>query len=408
MKNNLLQIKKIIKEQVQIAFILYESKQNIINLGYPEIIASLIAERFGKNDYIIAKWWKDTFGYKFKEITWTDDHKRIEAEHPTYPADWWRKANDEWSFNRQQISLATMVAIYEAAQQSEEKYREIMNKEGYKVYDDEPWDQIEKLRHLKNQISYKMFNDIFFSYHTLIKDITSGKLTDLKPYKDLPYSAAQDKYDKKRTIKNPSMVIKTYPNNWKWINVGDKCQLVGKLMKNCGSAGVMSSDPDKTIITLFDKENKPHVMVTYSPNEKRISGDQGQGSTKVKNKYHDYVIDLTQILGASFDFEKSDSIMLKIKGALIGQLKSIEQIKPNTPTLDEFFKITLNDDSVWFTDSYSFVPEKDILKIGSGNIEKGLTELFGKSYRHGEAPQVTRVRIHQFAQGSRSTPSGNY
>ena len=44
--------------------ILLESKQSIINLGYPRIIVDLLFEKYGKNSFIISKWLKETSGYK--------------------------------------------------------------------------------------------------------------------------------------------------------------------------------------------------------------------------------------------------------------------------------------------------------------------------------------------------------
>jgi hypothetical protein len=383
--------------------LLSESKQSLMKLGLPEIIASLISEKFGKNDFIVANWYKDQSGYKFKEVTWTPDHKRVESEHPNYPSDWWVKANDEWS-SRGGLSVVDLVNIFQAAQEDPtgEKYRKLMDEKGYSPSED--WDQQKTLKMLRGSLSDKLFNQTFFSYNVMIQDIESGKLTDLKPYKDLSFAAAQDKYDQRRTVKDPTKIIKTYPNGWKWINAGAKCQLLGKQMKNCGSTGVMSGDEERTILALYDKVNNPHVMVTYSPNEKRISGDQGQGSKMVKDKYHDYVIDLANTLGVRFDYEKSDSKMLKIKAALHGQIQGIERVAEDGSAFDEYFKVVMNDNSVWYTDAYSFIPEQDVINNGGGDIGTGVKNLFGRQYRAGEAPQVTRVDFHAFINGARTAP----
>jgi hypothetical protein len=41
--------------------LIFESKQSIVNLGYPEIIASLFYEKFGNKAYQLAKWYKEYY-----------------------------------------------------------------------------------------------------------------------------------------------------------------------------------------------------------------------------------------------------------------------------------------------------------------------------------------------------------
>ena len=44
---------------MRIIDIITESKDNIINLGYPPIIAKLFFKQWGKQAYLIASWYKD-------------------------------------------------------------------------------------------------------------------------------------------------------------------------------------------------------------------------------------------------------------------------------------------------------------------------------------------------------------
>ena len=41
------------------SLLLLESKQDIVNLGYPELIASMFYQKLGNLAFIIAKWYKD-------------------------------------------------------------------------------------------------------------------------------------------------------------------------------------------------------------------------------------------------------------------------------------------------------------------------------------------------------------
>lgn len=343
--------------------VLTESKQNIVNLGFPEVIASILFKKFGPNAFLVSRWLKENSSYKF-----TDKDGTI-----NYPKDWWVRANTDFFRSSRTISLVDLVELYEASKISAEAYLETKAKLGLSVVPNEDVDLLETQGFLKDEIEEQLVEkkELVFFRSTLISDILSMKITDLKPYKNLSFSAAKDKYDKLR-IFDQKKLIKKYENGWKWIDVGAKCQLVGKAMKNCGSAGIMSWDDNATILTLFDPRNKPHVMVTYSPNEKRISGDEGQGSTQVKEQYHQYVLDLADHLGARFDYDKSKSKTLKLKAALKSITNNIE-LEFKT-TLDEYFKVTLPDGSVYYTDTYKFVPAEEVNKLMSPPESKSKQE----------------------------------
>lgn len=316
-------------------FLLNESKQEIVALGFPKVIADILYENFGKFAFQIAKWNKDYSSFK------EDDN-------------WWYR---QTSYSSRTISIGDYVRLYES--ENFEQYK----KNYYDLYDQETklqeYELEEQKESLKKRIEEDLLNSTFFSYLTLIKDIKDGKLTDLAPYKKLTYQQAQDKYDKKHMFKD-SPTVKSYENGWKWINIGKKCDLLGKMMKNCGSAGVMSMDEDRTIIALFDKGNKPHVMVTYSPNEKRISGDEGAGSTRVKDQYSDYVVDLARFLGSEID-QRTRSKLIKIKDILKDKIIKIEKLKSDI--YDEFFKLTLDDGQEYYSDSYFLLKSEDFNKI---------------------------------------------
>jgi hypothetical protein len=103
-------------------------------------------------------------------------------------------------------------------------------------------------------------------------------------------------------------------------------------------------------------------MVTYSPNEKRISGDECAGSTAVKPQYHDYVIDLANFLGARFDTNKSKSKLLGLKYALRNKAQSIEPLKTSEYSMDEYFQFTINGQT-YYTDGYTVVSDDDVKRV---------------------------------------------
>ena len=296
-------------------WILTESKQDIVSLGFPEVVASLMQESFGKNAFLIARWFKE-----YQHSGWMEAHK-----------DWWHERMGDF---RNTPSFADLTDMY-AATTDEESYKKVLDRLELSRSDDDFYDLPEQRIALKEQIKAHLFDNIFFKVMGIVQDIMSNKLTDLSTYKKLSNNDAQEKYDKKNIFQDRDP-IKTYPSGFKWVDAGKRCQLVGSLMKNCGSAGLMSSDKDKTILALFDKLNKPHILVTYSPNEHRISGDQGIGSSEPKEKYHDYILDIAKHLGATFDAEKSKSTMLRMK-SIFGPDAQVQRVGKRD-VYNQFFK----------------------------------------------------------------------
>jgi len=339
-KNN----KEVLTEFIQLLIgeMLQESKQGIINLGFPEVLSSILYKRFGNKAPLIAKWIKD---YNIYKAT----NRAGEVAQ-----DWWRAANRRFSRG---LNLVDLVDLYEASFKSVEELNKVRKELELQVVPEEEVSLEDKRRVYKAEIENMFEREEIALYSVFIKDIESGKIKDLKPYKDLSFDDAKKKYDEKRVFEEQEPV-KAYSNGWRWIDVGPKCELVGKKMSNCGSTGVMSMDPDKTMITLFDDNQNPHVVVTYSPNEKRISGDEGAGSTAVKSEYHSYVLDLTKTLGVQFDYDKSKSKELRLKGAIGDAVKTMELYFENT--YSQFYILTMRDGKTFYTNSYDFISKDDL------------------------------------------------
>ena len=334
--------------------LLQESKQGIINLGFPEVIASILYKNFGNNAPLFAKWIKE---YNLYKAT----NRKGEVDK-----DWWRVANRTFS-SRGGLDIVDMVDLYEASKISVEALNKLRKQ--FELYVD-PNDPITLEQHrksYKDEIEQMLDSKELALRSVLVQDILSGKIKDLKPYKDLSFDDAKKRYDEKRVFAG-APPVKEYKNGWRWIDVGPRCELVGRKMKNCGSAGVMSMDPDRTIITLFDDNNEPHVVVTYSPNDKRISGDEGGGSSAVKTEYHKYVLDLAKTLGARFDYDRSKSKELRISGALGDSLKKIQTFFENT--YNEYFLVTMTDGKKYYTNSYYFISVEDFESYLKSELEK--------------------------------------
>jgi hypothetical protein len=320
--------------------LLLESKANIINLGFPDIVAKLFFKNFGKHAYLMAQWFKQYHGPS-DEKRWFEFHFSSFSDRPST----WDLVDLYNSTN----SIETYLA----------KRKELrLYIDTNDVHDEEYL--YEARKYLMDEIDERLFkkHSSMFRYYSLPRDILSGKITDINRYKNLPFWEAQHLYDQ-YVIFEKTEPLKQYKTGFKWINVGPHCSLLGSLMKNCGSAGVMSDDPNRTIIALFDGGNKPHVMVTYSPNQNRISGDEGAASSAVKVEYHRYVLDLANMLGAKLD-DRTKSRLLFIKNLLKHRAKNVTQISKDLFDPQFRFEIT---GTVYYSNAQAAVTKDDVVKF---------------------------------------------
>jgi hypothetical protein len=150
-------------------------------------------------------------------------------------------------------------------------------------------------------------------------------------------------------------------------------------MANCGSAGLMSDDPDRTLIGLFDINNKPHVIITYSPNQKRLSGEEGPGYSEVKSKYHQYVIDLTNLLGAKFDVGRAKSVELRLKYLLRGKGSNVKKLERySDPAISSYYRFNIGKD-VYYSNGYEAISLGDMMKIKEALKQKKIELQYHKN-----------------------------
>lgn len=318
---------------------LLESKQLLVKLGFPEIIVTILYERFGTKAPLFAKWYKEYTAFGTNRLN---------------DPNWWRNYSHGFS----KPTVVTIVKLYEATKEYQEgkiTFEQYNSKRSDLNFAsvNSPEETRNLLDKLKGFIQEEFFGEIFFD-RNIVKDYMRGKLKNLAPYSKLPFEEANEKYEEKFVFSDQTP-IKTYENGWKWIDVGVKCDLIGRKMKNCGSAGLMSYDKARTMLVLFDEHNNPHVVVTYSPNnEEQISAIKGQGETSIKNEYVDYVIDLADTLGVKIRVDNTDSKMLKLKVLL----KPVWIKQLHKDTFDEFFEFQLSNGKAFYSNGHEIVSKE--------------------------------------------------
>lgn len=351
---------------ISLKTILFESKQSIVNLGFPEVIAALFYKKYGDKAYILAKWYREFAGH-------SNDPKWFFTKYTGFGGS---------------LKVIDMLELYNSTFKGSDEYIKTLIKKGISHKDE--YDEsmlIEERDVWLDEVKEKFFDkNIFFKSYNLTKDFIDGKLKNVGPYKDLDFWVATQKYDENR-IFNTITPLKTYSTGYKWINVGKRCEFVHHHMKNCGSVGVMSTDEDRTMVVLFSADNKPHVMTTYSPNEHRISGIEGAGSSIVKDEYSDYIIDLGKVLNAKIDIGRLNNNYLKIKYLLGDKLSKLKRIG-EASIYSEYFQIKLVDGKTYISNGSLILSLEDTKKINvalktkqikkfNNDSSKGIKAIFG-------------------------------
>jgi hypothetical protein len=376
--------------------LLVESNQSIVNLGIPSVIAGILNEEFKNNAFTVANWFKSYFTVS----SGSDDRTK----------NWFRYVSNSLRSN-DRLNLYDYTQLYESTFDVND-YTQMLKK--YEMSTDDPVDTFSLFRirkDLKEEITKLLFSNIFFTAYNLMKDLRSKKLRDINRYKNLSFMDAAVKYDEiEMFVNDKARKIKEYPTGYKWMNAGKRSEVISKLMKNCGGVGVMGDDPDRVMIGLFDTANKPHVVVTYSPNQHKIGGIEGVGSsTPIKDEYVEYVVDLIHILGAkNFDPMTCKTKMLGLKYMLGNKAKRIARAKSDN-IYNEYFKITTNNNNIYYSNADSFVLVsnlRDVLKtVKEKKIKLAykLKSIFATTFNHYNIPTLRElglnyIPIHAFTE----------
>lgn len=270
-------------------WLLSESKQEVVALGVPGVIAGLLYELFGRNAHLIARWERDSSPSGGDE------------------GDWWLRAHRIPRLG-EDASLSDLVALHESLSAPERfavEYRRVFERRP--KLDPE---SMERHRAFLTRQIRKQYLSSHFQGMSLVRGIREGRVTDLAPYKRLRFADAQEKYDEKGLFRDREPVM-VFSDGWRWVDAGRNCELLRRHMKNCGS--VVGEGEGASMLALFDAGGKPHVIITWKPEERTLGNEQGAGGTPIKDDYSDYVVALARHLGATLDAGKSRNGIVAVK-----------------------------------------------------------------------------------------------
>lgn len=317
-----------------------ESSKGIVSLAYPAVVAKIFNRNLGKHAQLMAKWYRD--------YMWPKDE---------FPRNWWHQAH--WSA-RGNITISDYTDLYDAAT-DEASYNKMLRQLGIELDGGSEFNSEEKRKRIEMLIEHDIMGSSFFN-NSLVRKILSGEIRDLSPYKNLRFGDAQMSLEKKMMFSGMK-TVKSYEDGYKWIDVGSKCSYIGREMRNCGRALSVYGDQDKTILVLFDGNEKPHILVTYLPNDRVITADEGVGSSEPKEKYHGYILDLASHLGAEYDIHHAKSNTLRGKYLLSRLGANFEKL----PIEDTFYVYHVFEvgGRKFYTNGYTVVPAEDVDRVGA-------------------------------------------
>lgn len=328
---------------------LFESKQAITNLGYPEVIASIFFKFFGKEAYTFARWYKD-----YTSVLYPDNKK------------WFEKTGGGIVIAKPGVYLLSRLydTLKEGDVATHNRLRDIADMADI----DLTKTTVERdLRAIKEMIEEAFLKKAPFFKSNLVEAFRSGKLKTLRGYDHLSFTEAEEKYEAKMIFADADPVT-VYPNGWRWINAGGRCMFVGRQMKNCGSTGT-SGYSDSQMLTLFDGSNIPHVVATHIPQKNEITNPEGQAATAVKDEYLPYVIDVARVLGATIRAD-TKSKLLNVQQKLDIPLANLQRIYKDA--YNEYFLIDFNGKE-YYSDGDYVISKEDYDRVKNSLPHKANT-----------------------------------
>jgi len=377
------------------------------NLGFPKSLEEAFEDIFGNRVTTYGKWFKEYQGKSRYGGPWYSG-----ISHYQSPSD---------------LSLLDCVKMLEAIRvNDEERFNQLIEVDEWSDRGDSKWAKIglkEKgmqnaKPYLEKQLRDGLVDDATFFTRDIVEDREKIKKQEFKQYSKMSFKDASAKYSRIKAF-SESKEVMTFDDGHRWLDVGPECQFVGREMKNCGSTGVMSLDSDKTMLILVDSKNKPRIVATLSPNEKRLSGVEGSAGSLPKEEYYDHIVKLADFLDVKFDVTRSNSFLLNLKYLFRGVKIKIKRLKTDNE-YERLYEIILPDKRKLYSDTSYFFLEDEARKAGEILNQKHFSKPVNFSTRlrnnikkifHGRNRQLvgdkveyyTIYTISQFADELRST-----
>jgi hypothetical protein len=263
--------------------------KKILNL--PDILVQWFHDKFGgKNAFLVAKWWIQNTFVEFRE-----NYKppRYPDKRPYSDRIWHAVMVSDLLPKLVHVGVDDVRRSMYAQNPEFEPLREYYGDKLRRVMDSRP-----DLQYILGKQKYILSTNLeFFETYDIIRDIRDNKVKNVAAFKNLNFHDATQKYADAGI--QELKTVKTYEDGFRWIDTqARRCQIVKTKMKNCGSTGFHSPDPNATMLLLVDENDIPHVVVTWEPKYKKLSYPEGQAGSLPKQKYWSKIKDLIGLYGA--------------------------------------------------------------------------------------------------------------
>lgn len=225
-----------------------ESKQNILNLGYPQEVVDQFFQNWKDDGYVVGRWMKEYYHGEGKG----------------------------WFRNLPEMNV-TIEEYYEKMIQSASMMNQFRDR--YEDYFHLTFGELLDMQGGIHEESYKMlirlclFEMEFFGTELGQTCLNSYGHKWLQ-YKKLSYSQASAKWDKVIAFEDYPIVY-AYNDGWCWRKLESSNSLVAELMSNCGDTGGSYDN----LVVLFDNNKKPRVLGSLEGNF--ISNVVGRGESEI-------------------------------------------------------------------------------------------------------------------------------
>lgn len=217
--------------------LIIESKQELLNLGYPPWFIEHFVKNFNTYAHVVARWMKEYYGGKDKR----------------------------WFYDLPEMKL-TVKKVFTAVvnkhgimNQFADRYRPYYDLTLQDVLD--PTKSSDLSIEDRWQLTDLFFTNMRFFDTELGQTILNSNDNKWIQYRKLSFKEASAKWDKVIAFEDYP-ILYSYKDGWCWRKLESYNELIAELMGNCGDT---ASYEDKLVV-LFDDNKKPRVLGTLSGN----------------------------------------------------------------------------------------------------------------------------------------------
>jgi len=267
----------------------------IKKLGFPGPVADILHDDFGKAAYQVALWLKEYYG-GFHEQAWRSAGwvERINNLNTDFNVKDYSELVDFFK-NLRNLSYQERLSAFSANELLTELDMSWLAKEDPHHFRDENIEGL--IKSYQGKFKKEIRDSLSIFYMTdFIREILSGEITNLAPYKGMKLRDARERFF--HSWLPQQAPVHTHPDGYAWYAFGKKNYYLGNLLNNCGSLGVMTGEKDAQLLALLDPDKNPVGVATWEPSRGAIRHFEGKSGKGLPAEFWEHAKGLREALGA--------------------------------------------------------------------------------------------------------------